>query len=198
MLGIDNINDIIVSGVSALASLVTIYAKYWYDKRKKQAKDPVLDSVETDRAVIDKLHNVMSELEADRISIIEFHNGGKFYNGRSMQKFSMTYELCMPGVSHEQQSLQNILLSTYSDLIMTLVINNGKSSINDVNNMPEGPLKQMYVRTGTISVYAQAIKSLDNKITGVILVDYVKHAKTLNDGQLLVLERLADVIGGYL
>ena len=51
--------------------------------------------------VDDQLEQIKDELDACRVWISQFHNGGNFYpTGKSIQKFSIFHEMYTPGVSH--------------------------------------------------------------------------------------------------
>lgn len=54
---------------------------------------------------------------ADRAKIGQFHNGGKFLDGTSMKRFSVTHESCEIGVPFDGQTLQNIVVTIFWDMI---------------------------------------------------------------------------------
>jgi hypothetical protein len=56
-------------------------------------------------------------MEADRVQIGQFHNGGRFLEGSPMKRFSISHESCRPGVSMEYPYLQNVLTTIFWDMI---------------------------------------------------------------------------------
>ncbi len=194
----DKYSEIIVAILTMITSLTTIYLKYRLDQRKKNKKDTVLNSFEGDRAVLDKLGDLLDTLDCDRVYIIEYHNGGKFYTGRSMQKFSMTYEICRPGVSHEQLNYQNILTSIWHDA-MKLLVEKNAIIIPDINsNDVTEKLKMLYSDKGALSVYCVPIQDLNGKLIGTLCINYTRNKRYLGQVELDQMKRVSDILSGYL
>jgi len=67
------------------------------------------------------IHEMLTSLrinmEADRVQIGQFHNGGRFLEGSPMKRFSISHESCRPGVSMEYPYLQNVLTTIFWDMI---------------------------------------------------------------------------------
>ena len=57
-------------------------------------------------------YHLLNELEADRVSIFEFHNGGKTITGVDFKKCSNTYEAVELGIEPKYKDFQNIPIST--------------------------------------------------------------------------------------
>jgi len=63
-------------------------------------KDPLDESIELNKLVDEQIDNILEEMEANRVWIAQFHNGGHFYpTGKSIQKFSIFYEKFVPGMN---------------------------------------------------------------------------------------------------
>ncbi len=73
--------------VSAMTAVVGMYLKIKYDEKKSKQfnYDPNQHS-----SIVTALEYVMQEAEADRVYVLEFHNGGHYFSGRSQQKMSCT------------------------------------------------------------------------------------------------------------
>ena len=190
--------EIIVACIAMVSSIITIYIKYLLDERKKSKDNIVLDSFDGDRAVLDKLGALLDNIEADRVYIIEYHNGGKFYTGRSMQKFSMTYEICRSGVSHEQVKYQNILNSVWHEAIKLLIDEKAIIIPDVVNYTKSDQLKSLYLDKGSLSVYGVPIYDLNEKLIGTLCVNYTRNKKMLGEVELDQMKRVADILSGYL
>ena len=77
---------------------------------KKNVKTPMAEALETSKLINDQLENLMNDLGCDRVWIAQFHNGGNFYpTGKSIQKFSICYELVNINTPRVQQTFQRII-----------------------------------------------------------------------------------------
>tara|TARA_B100000287_G_C20494486_1_gene726441 strand:- start:11 stop:676 length:666 start_codon:yes stop_codon:yes gene_type:complete len=68
-----------------------------------------------------KVHEHLTELrvlgDAGRAQVIQFHNGGKFIDGSSMKRFSLTHESCRSGVSETRDSRQDVILTMFGEML---------------------------------------------------------------------------------
>ena len=91
-----------------------LYFKNFLDKRKKKP-DMVVDALKVSELVTHKIDEIKEGLNADRVWITQFHNGGHFYpTGKSITKFSIMYESVNTGVSSIQNNFQNIPVHLFS------------------------------------------------------------------------------------
>lgn len=65
--------------------------------------------VENDRKIFEILNTIKKEYHADRVAILQYHNGGNFYSGKSRQKVSMTHE-------SYKETITKSLLHKFQDL----------------------------------------------------------------------------------
>jgi hypothetical protein len=72
------------------------------------------------------LTSLRLHLNADRVQIAQFHNGGKFLEGTPIKKFSVTHESCGPGISMESQNFQNVIITLFWSIIELLKENDSK------------------------------------------------------------------------
>ena len=100
--------ELIIAFITGVISPITILLfKNWLDKKKKP--DMVADTLELGEVVTHKIEEIREEISADRVWLIQFHNGGHFYpTGKSMAKFSMIYESVNIHVNSIQNNFQNI------------------------------------------------------------------------------------------
>jgi len=122
--------SVVTSIITALGSitvaLITVVVKNWLDaKRAKTEKEreEVIDEAGVEEMVLvqDWLNEFRKKYEFDRVGIFQFHNGGKFFQGKSMKKFSMTYESVAPGYEKIKRTQQNVLASEYPQWISTML-----------------------------------------------------------------------------
>jgi hypothetical protein len=92
--------------VAFLFPYLKLQKKALFDKNKK---------VEFDWNTHNRLHEVLTELRVQndcaRTQIVQFHNGGEFLDGISMQKMSLTHESLTSGTSSELGTKKDVLLS---------------------------------------------------------------------------------------
>ena len=108
-----------------------------YIRRKRAAK-----SEELFNQINMRIWEVLSELriktKASRVSLTQFHNGGKFSNGGSMRKMSITHQTCENKVPSTMQFRQDVLVSRYVEIVQMLQDNDSNrrmvSSLYDCNS----------------------------------------------------------------
>ena len=168
--------------------------------RKKVTIDPIKNEVVQSATILDELDDIRITLEGDRVWVKMYHNGGHFLlTNKSIQKFSVMYESCYPGVSNVGHIFSNIPISLYQRSTHQLM-NEGHLYIPDFNDPKVATygLKGAAESTGTVSTYAVALHDIaTNKCIGTIGIDYLKKNK-LTKKELILLNQRAERIGGYL
>jgi len=116
----------LISGfTSIMIAIITVVVKNWLDTRaaiRKQHAEEAIKHADVGEMVhiAEFIEKIREEYEFDRVAISQFHNGGKFFNGRSMKKFSMTYEATAPGIARIKREYQNLLVSEFPKLFNIL------------------------------------------------------------------------------
>jgi hypothetical protein len=167
---------------------------------KKEKPDMVKDTLQMSELVVSKIEKIREELDADRVWITQFHNGGHYYpTGKSIAKFSMLYETVGVGVSSVQSNFQNIPVNLFSKSINEL-LSNDIISISDFKDETIATFGLKYIAedTGCKSGYIFSIKTIDGKFIGSLGVDFTKNTVELNDDDILHLSNYATSIGGVL
>ena len=78
-------------------------------KQKDKGRDKVKETITDSNLITDELEEMREEFKCDRVWISQFHNGGNFYpTGKSIQKFSIFYEVTKVGVSSISHTFNNI------------------------------------------------------------------------------------------
>ena len=104
-----------------LGPISVILVKNYLDKRKKKP-DMVVDALRVSELVTHKIEEIREGVNADRVWLTQFHNGGHFYpTGKSITKFSIMYETVNTGVSSVQTNYQNIPVHLFSKSLNQLV-----------------------------------------------------------------------------
>lgn len=101
---------------------VGIFVGLWtmIKKRKNTARADVKKE-EKIAQTHSRVHEALTELRllvrASRAIVFQFHNGGKFADGSSIKRFSVTHESCGTGVQGMLLESQDVLLTRYKELV---------------------------------------------------------------------------------
>jgi len=168
------------------------------ERRKKN--DALKEALKKNALLSSKVEDIKEQTKADRVWVMQFHNGGTFYpTGKSVQKFSMFYETVNPSVFSIQSSFQNIPVSLFSKSINQL-LENDIIAIPDFKNdlLDTYGLKYIAEENGCKSAYLFAVKTIDGKFMGVLGVEYVKKKHDFDQEDINHLLIEATMLGGEL
>jgi len=172
----------------------------YLSKQKDKKKDKLRESIIEGNLIDDELISIKEEYKSDRVWISQFHNGGNFYpTGKSIQKFSIFYEVTNPGVSSISHVFSNIPCSLYPKAFQHMMEKRGIfiPNFNDPKVATHG-LKGAAESVGTQSSYVLPLFTLDNKYIGTFGVDYVGKRKKLTKEEWEHLQILASRLAGYI
>jgi len=168
------------------------------ERRKKN--DALKEALAKNALLSSKVEEIKEQTKADRVWVMQFHNGGTFYpTGKSVQKFSMFYETVSPSINSIQSSFQNIPVSLFSKSINQL-LENDVITIPDFKNeqIDTYGLKYVAEENGCKSAYLFAVKTIDGKFMGVLGVEYVKKKHDFDQEDINQLLVEATMLGGEL
>ena len=187
-----------LSGVVVPILVVLINKKL--EAKKLISTDKLIQELQTSIIIDNKLDALKEEFKADRIWITQFHNGGHYYpTGKSIQKFSIFYEVVEPGVDSIKMMFQNIPVSLFSRSTNEL-LEKSQISIPDFKDekIATFGLKYTADETGCKSAYVFGIFDINNRMIGSIGLEYVKRKKLLEPFNIESLKIEAAQIGGVL
>ena len=192
--GLDIIS-VLTRVVSAITAVAGMYFKIRYDERKSKefSYDPNQHS-----SIVTALEYVLAETEADRAYVLEFHNGEHYFSGRSQQKLSCTYEVVSEGISSECHKIQNVRTSNFHGLTKDIASEKTFKCPNLEKYTDDITFKSFLEDKGVKSMFARPIKTLNGKILGIIILDYVKENRVWSDEAEEFVKKQARVISGYL
>lgn len=183
---------------SIIGPVVVHYVKGWAENNKKK-NDPLAEAISVNSLIIDKLTDMKEKVSSDRIWMIQFHNGGHFYpTGKSIQKFSMVYEVVSSDTTSCQHQFQNIPVSLFSKTINKLYkgdsikIEDTKST--EYNYGFTTQISEMNVK----SAYIYPVTTITDQFVGIIGIDYIHRKKELGIESLADFEIEVATIGGVL
>jgi hypothetical protein len=192
--------EVIVAFITGiLGPVILLYVKNKLDK-KKEKPDMVKEVLQVSELITSKIEHIKEEFKADRVWIMQFHNGGHFYpTGKSMAKFSIIYETVSPSVNSIQLNFQNIPVNLFSKSINRLY-EYDVIEIPDFKDetIPTYGLKYIAEDTGCKSGFLFSIKTIDGKFIGTLGLDFTKRKTKLDVESLTHLQVHATAIGGVL
>ena len=196
----ENITGIIIAFISGVFGPISVmYIKHLLEKRKPKP-DMVTEALRVSELVMAKIDHIKEEFNADRVWITQFHNGGNFYpTGKSIAKFSIIYETVNLNANSIQGNLRNIPVNLFSRSINEL-LNNDVIEIPDFKDETVATFGLRYIaeETGCKSGYLFAIKTIDDKFIGVLVIDYTKRKTKLDMESINHLQVHASSLGGVL
>jgi hypothetical protein len=170
-------------------------------KFKRKSTDPLPESIRYNEQIEHQLDIILDELECDQIFIAQFHNGGHFYpTGKSIQKFSIFYEVLNPNIESVKNIYQNIPVSLFNKPLSELY-DHGEVIIEDaeatnsylLNTTTGGRCK---------SIYLLALTDLDGRIIGVMGIHYIeKKHKIVKDEWIFIRQKvgaIGNIMSNYL
>ena len=181
--------------------LYLLVSKY-LQKEKDKKRDKVKETIVNTALITEEIEEIREEFESCRVWISQFHNGGNFYpTGKSIQKFSIFYEVTKTGISSVSHTFNNIPTSLYPHAFNHMLNDEQKGifipDFKDKTIATYG-LKGAADSVGTKSSYVIPLFTLDEKFIGCLGMDYVTKKKKLTKDQWEHLQIKAGRISGYL
>tara|TARA_Y100000034_G_C6726197_1_gene321446 strand:+ start:60 stop:728 length:669 start_codon:yes stop_codon:yes gene_type:complete len=143
------------------------------------------------RTMHSQIHEFLTELRvklnADRGLIIQFHNGGQFLDGSSVKRFSLTHESCVVGTSESMGQRQNLLASTFTDLLDHL--SKDSPVIEVTSNLSDSHFKRHLESNHTLVFSLVPIKDVRGVlVTGFLLVEWCNwdNADLIDDDKVMI------------
>jgi hypothetical protein len=187
------LTTILVALITAVFGPIAVaWAKKKFET-KLPIKDPVDEAIELNSIIDNQITHILEELEADRVWVAQFHNGGHFYpTGKSIQKFSIFYEKYIPGISSIQHTFQNIPVSLFPKA-MAALYSDGELAIPDFNK-EDYDLTSISKPFGTQSFYMIALEDLHDRFIGALAVSYNEEYKFTKEDWIFIRQK-AGAIG---
>jgi hypothetical protein len=115
--------------------------------------------------------SVRERTKASRVSLVQFHNGGKFADGSSMRRMSISSQTCDPKISSTMQFRQDVLVSRFVEIVEMLQENDPR--IRMVFQQRDSNTKKFYELHDTVAFSILPIYCSDSMIAlGYISVEW--------------------------
>jgi hypothetical protein len=186
---------------AVIGPIAVHYIKLFSEKKKK---DTLSESIATSKTITEKLEEIKVDNNADRVWLIQFHNGGHFYpTGKSIQKFSIVYEVLNTGVIPCQNQFQNIPVSLFTNTINYL--HKGEIiaiSDTDLEDKKHEGFTSIVSGSHVKSTYLFPLYNIKSAFIGIVGIDYVNKKTELSEEKItdiaLELSTIGGVINNYL
>lgn len=194
--------QVIITGIFSLCvALGSVWLKHYLDTRKKLIDDANYEGISN--SDIDNMVDIQNFLDAfrekwkfDRIGIFQFHNGGKFFHGVPMKKYSQSFESISSGISRVKEKNQGVLVTEHPSLMKSL---SEKDFCEiEANNPILDYMRDRVKEEGALQIFSAPIRSLSGQLIGFVSVQTVKHKIKVTKDLELELEELVNNISGYL
>lgn len=165
----------LITAISSVAvALITAgYFKKWQDKTKeKQSRNQLMAQIQKDELIHFTIREIRRQYHADRIYIMQFHNGGYFYTNSPMQKASVTYERNSDGLERISDKFQNVLVSHHTWYLTETM--GGKMFYADLDSqMSDLPTKSLLKNYGNYAHSAVSIYDDEKRLVGILGLSWV-------------------------
>ena len=166
-------------------------------KKKFDTSTPVNlvdEAIEINSLIDEQLDGLLEEMEADRVWVAQFHNGGHFYpTGKSVQKFSVFYEQLAFDIKSIQHTFQNIPVSLFPKAMAELY-RNGEIAIPTFEEGKDYDLESFAKPFNTKSIYMIALNDLHDRFIGVLAISYNEEYKFTKEDWIFIRQK-AGAIG---
>lgn len=153
------------------------------DDKKPDLTNKFVNYAENSTKIQIQIYHLLQNFQADRISIYEFHNGGKNLAGIEFKKCSNTFEAVSLEITPIMKEMQNLPLSL-NPLWNRILATREDIIIPSVEKLEDTFLKS-YMKSQSINTYyATMLQDYDNTPIGFICVEYYNHSKDLTEDQL--------------
>jgi hypothetical protein len=191
------VGSVLVALITALFGPVAII---WVKKKITKTKDEVVMELHSTEKVTTEIEEILHKLNGDRVWITQFHNGGHFlHSNKSIQKFSVVYEVDGPGILPVSTIFTNIPISLYSRCFSELVTSKFIGIPNYANpNVATFGLKPGAEATGANATYMVGLFDFGTgKLMGSIGIDFLDPTE-LTNSQIEYLKIRSERVAGYL
>ena len=163
--------------ITAVGGLLVAFAKTKKELENTLPKK-IKNQINIDNEIIKRMESLKELLNADRVQVYDFHNGGHYANGRSALKTSCTYEVCRAGCRSYQMYLQAIPLSCIPQFVETL-LDEEQLKVNDLENIKENMNSTYHLKKdqGVRSFFDIVIHNKDKEPIGFLAIQYLTENK---------------------
>lgn len=171
---INIITTLITSTTSIIVALIAAgFFKSWMEKfKEKKSQGKLIKQIQKDEVVHFTIRELRRKYNADRIYIMQFHNGGMFYTQAPMQKVSITFERCSDGLERMFERFQHVFVSHHTWFISE-TINMGMFSTNIEEDVRDLPTRSLLKTFGNYALSSVPIYDINKNLIGILSLSWV-------------------------
>ena len=194
--------QIIITGIfSVIVAFGTVWIKHFLDAKKKVTDEETHErisqqDIDSMLEVQEFLENFREKWDFDRVGIFQFHNGGKFFHGVTMKKYSQTFESVGHGVSKSKEHNQSVFVTEHPSLMKNL--SEEEFFCVDAEDPVLDYIRGRVTEEGILQILTAPIRSLSGQLIGFVQLHTVKHKVDINDELIVEIIDLANNLSGYL
>lgn len=170
--------------ITAIGAVILAIIKVYKNTKKEIDTIPmkVKKQAVYDNIIVEKMDSLKELLNADRVQVYDFHNGGHYANGRSALKTSCTYETVRNGINPVQSQLQSIPLPCIAKFISQL-LNDESMEIKKLDEIKESmPSTYQLKKSQNIeSFYDIVLNNKNNEPIGFLAIQFVKNKYSVDE-----------------
>lgn len=148
------------------------FMKNLLNMRKDKSKTPIRHNyINAHNQITESLTELRIKSSADRVSILQFHNGGTLSYGSSLKKWSVTHESTSRGITESKSNRQDVFATTTLPLLSR--IQRKDHSLVMVSDDIESYFKRLMDMSGTLAYTIYPIYGLRKiSVIGCVLVEW--------------------------
>ncbi len=194
--------QVLITGIFSLCvALGSVWLKHFLDVKKKNSEEANHERICQED--VDSMLEIQSFLDAfleswglDRIGIFQFHNGGKFFHGVPMKKYSQTFESVSHGVSKCKEHNQGVFVTEHTSLMKHLSEKNFFHV--DANDPVLDYTRGKVTDEGVLQIISAPIRTLSGQLIGFVQIHTVKQRMVITEDLEDDVKILVSNLSGYL
>lgn len=194
--------QIVITGIfSVIVAFGTVWIKHFLDTQKKSSDEEDYERIsQSDIDSMLEVQGFLNEFRAkwgfDRVGVFQFHNGGKFFHGVPMKKYSQTFESVANGVSKSKEHNQSVFVTEHPSLMKHLT--ESDFFYVDAEDPVLDYIRGRVTEEGILQIFTSPIRSLSGQLIGFIQLHTVKHRINICEELEEEVTELANNLSGYL
>lgn len=173
-------------GALAAGLLITLFKaiKEKFLQRKKKNLSLIKNNYKNYEKIHDKLIELRQSINADRITVYQFHNGEYYSTNNSILKVSVTHENCSESVKSYLNEMQNIQPSLFIEFFKEIFDQKKNIAIINSNSLADSSLKNlMLFRAVNTEIFCPLYNDNGDMIgfIGAVYINEHEHAKEIED-----------------
>jgi hypothetical protein len=162
-----------------LIAAIAFLWKYFFQPKSAKLANSFRSTVDEDQIILGTLYKILSESKADRVTLIQAHNGTVFTSGRHDWKVSITHEAFNRGIESLKQKFQNVRASQINEVLTTL-FRDKKVQYEDPEDIPDIYIQNYYLLNGIKQSVTYVLETNTEGTLGFVAIHYSEEDGLIN------------------